>query len=99
MADASRVGGGVRNWIDARAIDEAVAAMEARIDNQRPPRSAREALELALEAPRAAPANAAFLMARAAALSRIGERPTLTDAAGDALRGWPKAMPASAPSA
>lgn len=69
--------GSLRDWIDARAADDAVAAVEALLDAPRPPRHAEEALELLILASCAAPADAGVLRAGAAVRTRLSRRPPL----------------------
>jgi hypothetical protein len=78
FASAWQSSGAIRDWIDARAADDAVAAIEALLDAPVRPRSPDEVVELALLAARAAPADADVLRARATVMQRLERRPSMT---------------------
>ena len=64
FASAWQSSGAIRDWIDARAADNAVASIDALLDAPVQPHSLEEVVELALLAARAAPADADVLRAR-----------------------------------
>ena len=66
-------------WIDARAADDALIAIEALLDAPPPPRSPVAVMELVLLASQGLPVGAAVLRAKATVVLRLEQRPSMSE--------------------
>lgn len=77
----------LRTWIDLRACEDSIFAIELLEELPSPPKAPTDAMSLIVEASRTAPADPAVMRARAALQQRLERRPGPLDGVGDLWAG------------